>query len=467
MKRSIFSLLCILLLASACNKLPIDEERAVEYYSNTFAYNIMNTFYLWKDEPATAREITDWDTYADAIEKVKACRYSADRWTELYDDYTPFEEYIDLSGLTYGMDLSVYYYDSQKIQIVAVVRFTYADSPARKAGLKRGDIILSVNGETMNKENFSRILNQLYTDTSIQLALDDGRTIRMDAADMYENSVHTALTFEKDGVKYGYLHFTSFTLDACKDLETAFAQFKADGIRELILDLRYNTGGYVITSTALASMIAPPEVVARKEIFNIDVYNDILSDGDEDITYFTPEISYTSKRTGQQMTVKPLEVNPGIEHLWVLITGESASASEALICGLKPYMDVTLVGERTSGKFCGGNLIKAVDWYNSMEKNKGFKDLDYDAARKAVPLWGIYVITSRYSDCNGVTLSMPDGIPADVDGQDKPYDGISLGDPAESLLATALGAVKSAPSGPFLTPVENPLRRPGFGVLLH
>ena len=467
MKRSIFSLLGLVLLASACSQLPMDDERAVQFYSNTFAYNVMNTYYLWKDEPNAARELKDWGTSEDVVEKVNACRYSADRWTMLYEDCTPFENYVNGSGLTYGLEISAFYTNSQRNQVEAVVRYTYADSPARKAGLKRGDEILTIGGETMDKNNFSRILNQLYTDTSIQLGLDDGRTIRMDAADMYENSVHTALTFEKDGVKYGYLHFTSFTLDACKDLETAFAQFKADGIRELILDLRYNTGGYVITSTALASMIAPPEVVARKEIFNIDVYNDILSDEDEDISYFTPEISYTSKRTGQQMTVKPLEVNPGIEHLWVLVTGESASASEALICGLKPYMDVTLVGERTSGKFCGGNLIKAVDWYNSMEKIKGFKDLDYDAARKAIPLWGLYVITSRYSDCNGVTLSMPDGIPADLDGKDKPYEGISLGDPSESLLASVLGAVKSAPAGPFLTPVENPLRRPGFGVLLH
>ena len=467
MKRSIFSLLCVLLLAGACGKTPMDEERALQYYSNTFGYNIMNLYYLWKDEPETAREIENWDTHADAIAKVKACRYPADQWTMLYDDYTPFENYVNGSGLTYGLDVSAYYTDAQKVQVKAIVLYTYADSPARKAGLKRGDEILTIGGETMDKDNFNRVLSQLNTSTSIQMGLADGRVIRMDAADMYENPVHTVLTFEHNGVRYGYLHFTNFTIDACKDLETAFAQFKADGIEQLILDLRYNTGGYVITSTALASMIAPPDIVANKEIFNKDIYNDILSSEEEDIIRFAPELSYTSIITRQEVKVKPLDVNPGIRHLWVLVTRESASASESLICGLKPYMDVTLVGERTSGKFCGGNLIKAVDWFNSMEKHNGFKDLDYDAARAAIPLWGLYVITSRYSDCNGVTLSMPDGIPADIDGKDRPYDGVSLGDPSEALLATALGAVKSAPSGPFLTPVENPLRRPGSGVLLH
>ena len=467
MKRSIFSLLGLVLLASACSELPMDEGRAVQYYSNIFAFNIMNTYYLWKDEPNAARVINNWDTFADAVEQVDACRYSADRWTMLYEDCTPFENYVNGSGLTYGLEISVFYTNSQRDQVEAVVRYTYADSPARKAGLKRGDEILTIGGETMNDENLSSVINRLYTNTSIQLGLADGRVIQMDAADLYENPVHTVNTFEKNGVRYGYLHFTNFTLDACKDLETAFAQFKADGIQELFLDLRYNTGGYVITSTALASMIAPPEVVARKDIFNKDIYNNVLSDEDEDITRFAPEMSYTSKITGKEVTVKPLDVNPGVRHLWVLVTDESASASEALICGLKPYMDVTLVGERTSGKFCGGSLIKAVDWFDTMEKYKAFDYLDYDAARKALPLWGLYVITSRYSDCNGVTLSMPDGIPADLEGYDKPYDGISLGDPGENLIAIALSSVKSASPDDALVPVENPLRRPGSGVLLH
>ena len=472
MKRNISSLLCGLLLLSACSKLPMDGQRAVEYYSNTFAFNVMNTYYLWKDEAEVARELDDWGTREDAVQKVKACRYPADRWTTLYEDCTPFENYVNGSGLTYGLDYSAYYTDSGKTQVVAVVRFTYADSPARKAGLKRGDVIETIGGKIMDKENYRSLLGQFSTSTSIQLGLADGRIVRMEAADLYENPVQTALTFEHNGVLFGYLHFTNFTLDACKDLETAFSQFKADGIRELVLDLRYNGGGYVITSTALASMMAPPEVVARKDIFNIDVYNDVLSKDEEDITRFAPEMSYTSKITRQEVTVKPLEVNPGIQHLWVLVTGESASASEALICGLKPYMDVTLVGEKTSGKFCGGSLIRADSWFETMEKYNGFDHMDYDAAREALPLWGLYVITSRYSDCDGVTLSMPDGIAADYDTYDRPLDAVPLGNPEERMLAATLSLATGSPAPASVkslsareTPL--PLPRPGFGVLLH
>ena len=79
MKRSIFSLLGLVLLASACSELPMDEGRAVQYYSNIFAFNIMNTYYLWKDEPNAARVINNWDTFADAVEQVDACRSNASK----------------------------------------------------------------------------------------------------------------------------------------------------------------------------------------------------------------------------------------------------------------------------------------------------------------------------------------------------------------------------------------------------
>ena len=464
MKRSIFSLLGLLLVLSACTKDPMGY---LEYYANTFAYNVMHTYYLWKDEPEVASEISSWKNSGDAIQKVDACRYEADKWTKLYSDYSAFESSITGSGKTFGLDFGAYYMDSQRTQVEAIVRFTYADSPARKAGLKRGDEIVMIDGEKMTPQNYRTVLNKFYTATFITLGLADGRSVVLNAVEMYENPVHTVRTFEHNGEPMGYLHFTNFTLDACKDLESAFAQFKADGIRELVLDLRYNGGGYVTTATALASMIAQTSAVSQKKVYNLEIYNDILADQEKDKTCFSPEITYTSPVTGQKVTVKPLDVNPGVEHLWVLVTDQSASASEAIICGLIPYMDVTLVGEQTYGKFCGGILIKAVDWFRAVEKKQGLKNFDYDDACTTLATWGQYVITSRYADCNGRTLSMPDGIPVDMAGDDRPLDGFELGDPAETLLATALGAVKSAPAGTALQPVEQPLRRPGFGVLLH
>ncbi|MBO6096608.1 MAG: hypothetical protein J6P56_04760 [Bacteroidales bacterium] len=465
MKRSIFSLLAVVLLASACHK---DEPwKDGKYYANTFAYNVMRTYYLWNDEPEVAGKIGNWKTTDDPVEKVKNSIYPADRWTALYEDYSAFESSVTGSGKTFGLEFQAYTVAGDDQSVIARILFTYADSPGRKAGLKRGDTILSVDGQMLTKDNYVSELTKLYYASSVEIGLADNRNLRLDAVEMYEDPVHTVSTFVQDGVKYGYLHFSNFTLDAGKDLEDAFALFKAEGVKNLVLDLRYNTGGYVITSTVLASMIAPPSVVSQEAVFNQEIYNSILSESVQDNTCFTTELTYTSHLNGKKVTLKPLDVNPGIEHLWVLVSKRTASASVSLICGLKPYMDVTVVGERTSGKFCGGNLIKATDWYDSMQKNNGLKDINFDAARAALPKWGLYVITSRYADCNGVTLSMPDGIPADIAGKDTPSDGFELGDPSESMLATALGAVKSDPTTSSLIPVELPVNRPGFCVLLH
>lgn len=468
MKRSIFSLLLLMLVASACDRKDNPDTPEVErYYANTFAYNVLKTYYLWVDEASVSSKMADWSVKADPMEKVASVLYSADKWTSLMEDYSAFESSVTGSGKTFGLDFDLYYANQERTKVCAIVTYTYADSPARAAGLKRGDDIRQIDGQEMLKENYKTLLGKLYSASSIELGLNDGRSVKMASVQMYENPVHTAITLEHGGKKVGYLHFTNFTLDACKDLETAFAQFKADGIRDLILDLRYNSGGYVTTATALASMIAPSQVVSEKKIFIKDVYNKFLTENlDDKETFFQSEITYKSNLSGKDVTVHPLEVNPGIGHLWVLVSGDSASASESLICGLKPYMDVTLIGENTYGKYCGGILIKAKDWYELLEKEKAAGDIDCKAAIAAVPTWGMYVITSRYADCNGQTLSMPDGIAPDLQVRDTPADGVPLGDPAEALLAAALDATKAAPA---LRPEPRPapLRRPGFGVLLH
>jgi len=465
MKRSIFSLLGVLLLASACQKMNPEDERTIRYYANTFAYNVMRTYYLWKDDISS--QLESWTTTEDPVKKVETSRYSIDKWTKLYEDYSSFESISTGNGETFGLDFTMYYYDKAHTQICAVVNYTYENSPARLAGLQRGDVILSINGEIMTPDNYKTVAAKLLQNGALSVGMSDGRTLRLQSKEMYENPVHTTATLEFGGKRFGYLHFTNFTLDSCKDLETVFAGFKADGISDLVLDLRYNSGGYVTTSVTLASMIAPVDAVKNQSIYNKEVYNDILSKSDEDVVRFEKEVTYTSS-SGQQVTVHPLEVNPGVEHLWVIVSDGSASASEALICGLKPYMDVTLIGKQTSGKFTGGVLVKATKWFDSL-KDASF---DIEVGKQALPTWGIYVITSRYSDCNGVTLSMPDGIAPDYESSDMPQEAIPLGDPSEKMLAATLSIATGGPASASVKSVSaretlEPIRRPGFGILLH
>lgn len=474
--RRFFLLLTSLLLVLSCTKQPESQTpatstRGLKYYTNLFAYNVMNPYYLWRDQ--MVQQLEDWRLDEDPVAKVAGLRYKeggtlVDRWTELMEDYTPFQSSVTGNGKSFGLDFVLArVQDSQ--DVVMEITLTYANSPARKAGLKRGDVVRSVDGVTLNMGNYAEILNNKIYDfpETIQLGMWNGSTVTMTAEQMYSNPVHVAQTLDAKGKKVGYLHFTGFTLDATKDLVEVFRQFKADGIRELVLDLRYNTGGYVTTGQVLASLIAPPDVVQRKEIFNKDVYNSILGPQMNAETHFAPtmELTLSSGKTMLNM----LNANPGIERLWVLVTGHSASASESLICGLKPYMDVQLVGSQTYGKFCGGYLITAEKWYKELQKQK--TDIDFDEAFRYTKTWGLYVIASRYADCNGVTLSMPDGIPVNYEAYDNPRDGYQLGDPSESMLSAALsrlgGTPVAMPTKGAIERTEVSFEKPGYGVLLH
>ena len=223
--RRFFLVLIPLLLVFSCKKqiTPSASTRDLKYYTNLFAYNIMNPYYLWRD--TMVAELEDWNYTLDPVEKVASLRYKeggtlVDRWTQLMEDYTPFQSSVTGNGKSFGMDFVLRRVkDSQ--DVVMEITFTYADSPARKAGLKRGDVV--------------RLNDKIYDfPETIRLGLEDDSTVTMTAVQMYANPVHVAQTLDVKGRKVGYLHFTGFTLDASKDLVDVFRQFKADGIRATI-----------------------------------------------------------------------------------------------------------------------------------------------------------------------------------------------------------------------------------------
>ena len=439
-----------------------DETKLQRKYVNTFAWNVMDEYYLWRDEIAPALE--HWQNWEEPIRKVADIRYKdaagkdIDRWTMLTDDFESLVGGVSGHTRTFGMDFQLYYYDSNHKRVCAVLTYAYADSPAEAAGLKRGDTILTVDGLKMTPDNYREIVSdRLFGGGTVTLGLADGRSATITAVDMYENPVHTVRILERpNGRKVGYLHYTSFTLDSCEDLIDVFLQFKLAGIDDLVLDLRYNGGGYLITEEVLASILAPVSVVEAGSVLSREVYNaKLAAEHKEEPACF--ETVFTFRNKGSLQVISTAASNPDLPRLYVLATGSSASASESLVCCLRPYMDVILVGERTSGKFCAGYLMEAKDWYDSVKNSLG--ESEYQQALPYVDNWGIYVMYSRYADCNGVTLSMPDGIAPDFKVEDDPLDGFALGDPGETMLAAALrvieGSTRSAepPAGPRLAPV--------------
>ena len=476
MKRC-FYLPMLLLLALACNKLPVvdpgetgGQTDATTYYANMFAFNYMNAYYLWKDDVKSGLE--SWAYGDNPVDKVASLRYKdangnlVDRWTELMEDCSSFTSSVTGNGKTFGMDFILLRYKEN--QVVMEITYTYADSPARETGLRRGDVITALDGETITRDNYVSLINEKIYDHpgTLSVGLLNGSSVKMTAKQMYSNPVNIAKVIDLGEKRLGYLHFSNFTLDACLDLADAFRSFKEYGIRDLVLDLRYNTGGYATTAAVLGSMIAPPAVVSSGAVFTKSIYNDNLAEVMDEDEYFAE--SFTLELSSGKKTINTLEVNPDIQHLWVIVTGHSASASESLICGLIPYMDVTLVGSNTYGKFCGGYLLTAESFFDILAKED--TDVDCTEGKKSTAGWGIYVIASRYADCNGVTLSMPSGIPADYEVSDNPQDGYELGDPQESMLSVVLGLASgqsfAAPVKSMANRHEVPFSKPGAGALL-
>lgn len=411
-------------------------------YVNTFAYSTMKTYYLWEAEVAQA--LASWKENDEPKTKVKEARYKdsqgkdIDKWTTLTDDYSSFVSSVNGVTTTYGLDYTLYYTDNTHKAVCMVVTYTVEGSPARKAGLKRGDVIMKVGGNELGIDDYVRTLTDgFHNAANCILTLMDGSTVAMSATEMYEDPVLLYKTFSFNGKKVGYLVYNSFTLASWERLIEACKYFKQEGITELILDLRYNSGGYVIPEYTLASMLAPKSVVQNNEIFEKQVFNAALQEalGDTDVR-FKDYFSFTQNE--KEYSYSTADANIGLSKIYALYTSSSASASESLIVGLRPYMDIEIIGGQSSGKYCSGMIYPASSWVEDYENYITSSGLSVKEAKKQTDNWGIYVMVSRYADVNGDTPCMPDGFVPDIEARDYPLEGLELGDENETMLKTAL-----------------------------
>ena len=427
---------------------------------NTFAYNVMNTYYLWNEEIADS--LATWKQLErDPIGKVKRIRYKdskgkdIDKWTVLTEDIETMVSSTEGVSTTYGMDFKVYWYDASQTNVCLVVTLTYPDSPAQKAGLKRGDVILKIAGKEMTEKNYSTLIYDSFLNAkSCTLTDTNGKEYRMTAVNMYEEPVLVRKVFDVGGKKVGYLFYNSFTLASCDKLIDAGRYFRSEGIESLILDLRYNGGGYVGTELVLASLLAPENEVKAGSVFEKTIYNKLVANAwKDDTAYFSENISF--KISGKQYGFDLTGANCGISHLYAIMTNGSASASESLLVGLKPYMDIRIFGEQSYGKYCSGIMYSAKKWYEDYDEvlEARQRELGHEYAEK----WGIYVMIGRFADKYGNTPCMPDGFTPDYPVEDNPVAPYQLGDQREPMLAAVLerlsgraGAVgrASAPAAP-------------------
>lgn len=428
----------------------VEEVDKSYFYANFFGYQMMSDAYLWKQDVEQA--LNNWGLYANPMEEIKNVRYKdasgkdIDKWTLMTDDYASMVGNSDGESTgTFGCNYKFYLKEEGKDDIVAFVTYTYPGSPAEKAGLKRGDVVLEIDGKPMTKSNYTdlyyapslnlgvgKYLNGTYT--SVQ------STCSMNAVAMYEDPVVIAKTFDCGGKKVGYLFYTSFTFESTVKLVDVCKQFKQEGISELILDLRYNGGGYVFAESVLASMLGPADAVASGSVLSTEVYNDeymaYFKETNEDLnTYFTTQFKQTHNNKVYNLNTS--DANIGLTKIYALVNSGTASASESILVCLMPYMDIEVIGEQTHGKYCSGIMQEGKAWYQKYASaiSKIPELVDW---KQHIGGWGIYLMINRYADKDGNNPCMPDGLTPDVKATDLFEEPYPLGDEREALLNIAL-----------------------------
>ena len=338
---------------------------------NNFVWKAMNSWYYWQPNvPNLADSFDDnQTTYANFLNgktpdklfySLLYQRGTIDifSWIENNNEvvYSSKIAEVEKSG---GFDIGIYPKDNTNTTAVALVNYVVPNSPAALAGLKRGDVITKVNGSPLTLNNSDLLYNNQVTVTlaaTVQLTstglitTDKTSSISITQADIDENPI---AYYEKKvyGTKnIGYLVFNAFKADYNDELNAAFAQMKADGINELVLDLRYNGGGSLETAVALAGMIngnysgSPYVFLDFNNKHNSEDGFDYLSN--QMNTYSL--VNNRPEKSGTQ-TINSLNLTK----VYVLVNFQTASASELTVQCLKKYVNVVTIGYNTVGKFVG------------------------------------------------------------------------------------------------------------------
>lgn len=410
-------------------------------YAAQFANDVLSDVYLWSNEitPSLSQLLKS----SDPITTVKEIRYhnngkEVDKWTTLTNDYKSFTSSMMGVETTYGYSLLLGKF-SNTGKLFFIISYVHRDSPAQKAGLKRGDLIIKLNDKDITENNYMDVFNSSSITLNMGVlsgnSITQGSNVSLTAIKMYEDPILMSKVFDCNGKNVGYLAYSSFNMPSVPKLIEICKDFKAQGVKELILDLRYNGGGSVTTENALASMFAPKGEVDAGGLYQTEVWNKNYMDyfkskGQNTNTYFSKSFNIEDENEVVK-TVSTEGANIGLTKIYGLISAHSASASESLLIGLMPFMNVELIGDENShGKYCTGMVVSPSLIYKD--------DKGVDRTPQEIKNWGIYVMINRYADKNGNNPCMPDGLTPTVEASDNPMEGYQLGDEREAMLSVAL-----------------------------
>ncbi|NDV66298.1 S41 family peptidase [Bacteroides sp. 224] len=358
---------------------------------NKFSVGAMKHFYVWNKEISSSIKDNSED---EPIEHFLKMRYKDDGWSRLENTSSPSTRAeIDETTTDFGWWIYPFSFIGESKMYIAI-EYVNPNSPAANAGLKRGDIIYKVNGNFLTTEKKSLTDFLALKSMSIEVGEMYVESNTIDVRSTGKNPLNLQVTTkcfdsvlhaeiinedEPDKPQIGYLCYSSFTKASRTKLKNTFAYFKQKGITEMILDLRFNLGGYADVANALAGMIAPKTVLDNKTIYLKRAWNAEMMKLQKEDEIFDSSV---------------INENLNLERIYILTTEITASASEATILALRPYMEVVHIGERTLGKFCGGLTITPEDYFKEFKLGK-------DSDIEGVENWEATIMVYKFSNING------------------------------------------------------------------